>query len=78
MEEDQRRNVFNFRSINQTRSQTPYYPPVTHIQKDMTIHNFDRDIVNVSIGFAQDLMVDRLIGKIKVSMTKKGICNNYK
>ena len=38
----------------------------------MTIHDFNRTMVNVSIGLAQDLMVDRLIGNIRVSMTKKG------
>ena len=38
----------------------------------MYIHNFDISMVNVSIRLSQDLMVDRIIGSIKVSMTKKG------
>ena len=38
----------------------------------MAIHEFYRSMVNVSIGLAQDLVVDRLIGNIRVSMTKKG------
>ena len=62
MEEYQRSNVFNLSSINQLRSQTLCYPPVTHIQDDVAIHDFDIAIVNVSIRIAQDLMVDRLIG----------------
>ena len=35
------------------------------------MHDFDRAMVNVSIGLAQDIIVDRLIGKIRVSMTKR-------
>ena len=38
----------------------------------MDIHEFDRATVNLSIGLAHDLMVDRIIGNIRVSMTKKG------
>ena len=38
----------------------------------MDIHEFYRAMVNVSIGLAQDLMVDRLLGNTRVSMTKKG------
>ena len=38
----------------------------------MFIHDLDRSMVNVSIGSDQDIMVYRLIGNIKVSMTKKG------
>ena len=38
----------------------------------MAIQIFYRLMVNVSIGLSQDLMVDRLIGNIRVSMTKKG------
>ena len=53
-------------------SQTPCAPPVKYIQHDMDIHDFDRELVNVSIRLAQDLMVDRLIGNIRVYMTKKG------
>ena len=53
------------------RSQTPCDPPVTHIQDDIAIHDFDRATLIVSIGLAQDLMVDRLIWNIRVSMTKK-------
>ena len=42
MEEDLRSNVFKLRSINQVRSQTSCAPPVTYIQDDMAIHDFDR------------------------------------
>ena len=72
MEEEQRSNVFNLRWINQVRSQTPCDPPFTYIQDDMDIHDFDREMVNVSIRISQDLMVDRIIWNIRVSMTKEG------
>ena len=38
----------------------------------MAIHYFDVAMVNVSIGLAHYLVVDSLIGNIKLSMTKKG------
>ena len=63
--------MFNLSPINQLRSQTPCAPPVIYIQDDMDIHDFDREMVNVSIGLAQDLMVDRIIGNIRVSMTER-------
>ena len=71
MEEEQRINMFNLRSIDQVRSQTPCYPPVIYIQDDMAIHNFDSAMANVSIGLAQYLMVYRIIGKIRVYTTKR-------
>ena len=39
---------------------------------DMALHEFDRAIVNVSLGLAQDLMVDRLISNIKKKRTRLG------
>ena len=62
----------NLRLINKVRSQTPCDPPVTYIQDDMDIHDFYRAMVNLSIGLAQDLIMDSLIGNIRVSMTKNG------
>ena len=38
----------------------------------MAIHDFDRMMVNVSSGLHKDLMVDRLIGNIRVYITKQG------
>ena len=35
------------------------------------MHDFGRTMVNVSIDLAQDLMVDSLLVKIRVSMPKK-------
>ena len=37
----------------------------------MAIHDFDRAMENVSIGLTQNLMVGRIIGNIRVSMTEK-------
>ena len=63
--------MFNLRLNNQVRNQTPCAPPVTYIQDDMAIHDFDRATVNVSFRLYQDIMVDRLIGNIQVSVTKR-------
>ena len=72
MGEDQRINVFSPRSINQVKSQTPCATPVTYIPDDMAFHYLDRSMVNVSIGLFKDIMLDRIIGNIIVSMTKRG------
>ena len=37
----------------------------------MSSHDFNKAMVNVSIGLDQDLMVYRIIGNIRVSITKK-------
>ena len=68
MGEEEYRNAFNLRLINQERIQTPYAPTVTCIKDDMSIHYFDRAMVIFSIWLAHDLMFDRLIGKTRVSM----------
>ena len=78
MEEEKRSNVLKLRSINQVCSQKPCALPVTYIQDYMAIHDFDRDMVDVSIGLTQGLMVDRLIGKTRVSVTKKVYATIYK
>lgn len=46
--------------------------PYTMVQDDMALYEFDRAIVNVSLGLAHDLMVDRLISNVKVSKTRTG------
>ena len=54
------------------RIQAPCAPPVTYIHYDMAIYDFDIAMMDVSIGLAQYIMADRLIGNIRLSMTKKG------
>ena len=61
IEEEQKINLFKLRPFNKVRIQTPCAPPVTYIQYGMTIHGFDRAMVNVSIGLAHYLIMDRLI-----------------
>ena len=64
--------MFNLRSINEVRIQTPCDTSVTYIQDDISSHDFNTAMVNVSISLARDLMADRLIRNIRVSITKKG------
>ena len=63
--------MFNLRLINEARIQKPCDPPVTYIQDDMAVHDLDRAMVNVSIELAQDILVDRLIENVRVSMKKR-------
>ena len=64
--------MLNFRLINKLRSKKPCVPPVACIQDEMAIHDLYRAMVNNSIVLAHDLIVDRLIGNIRVYITKKG------
>ena len=68
--------MFNLRLINQVRIKIPCDPPATYIQDSMVIHDFYRAMVNVSIELDQDLILDRLIVNIRVSMTSKVYAKN--
>ena len=68
MKEEEKSNMFNLRLINQVRIKTPCDPPDTYIQDAMVIHDFYRAMMNVSIELAQDLILDRIIVNIRVSM----------
>ena len=76
MKREQRNNTFKLRPINKVRSQTPYGPLVTHIQNDMAILESNRAMVNVSTRLSEDLVVCRLIGNTRVSMTRRGYAKN--
>ena len=76
MKREQRNNTFKLRPINKVRSQTPCGPLVTHIQNDMAILESNRAMVNVSTRLSEDLVVCRLIGNTRVSMTRRGYAKN--
>ena len=50
-------------------------PPTIQCKDDSGIHEFDRAMVNFSIGLAQELMVDRLISKVRIKITRGGFAN---
>ena len=73
MEAEKSNNIgLTTRIICQMHGHSPSAPPVTHIQDDLAIHEFDRALADVSLGLAQDLMVDRLISNVRVSSTTQG------
>ena len=43
---------------------------------DLGIHYFDRAMENVSIGLAQELMVEILISKVRVKIKISGFATN--
>ena len=47
-------------------------PPTIYCVYDSVIHEFDIAMANVSIGLAQDLMLDRLISKVRFKITRSG------
>ena len=57
------------RYINTVESRVPCTPPTIQFRDDSVIHDFDRSMENVSIGLSQDLMVDRLISKVRFKRT---------
>ena len=75
MEEEYMTSSNFHRYINIVESRVPCAPPTIHCMDDLVIHEFDREMANVSIGLAQDLMVDRLISNIRVKRTRSGFEN---
>ena len=68
--EDEYRTSSNFHGyINIVESRVPSAHPMIQCRDDSEIHEFDRAMKNVSIGMAQELMVDILISKVRVNRT---------
>ena len=70
MEEEYRTSSTFHRYINIVESRVPCVPPTIQCRDDLVMHDFYRAMVNVSIGMAQDLIVDRLINKVRVKRTR--------
>ena len=64
-------NSLNTRSINMVQSNTPYSPPISELENDTKIHEFDRAMANLSLGLPENLIPARLIGQVQVGMTRK-------
>ncbi len=65
-------NSLATRHVALVQGYAPTATPISYTQDDIAIHDFDRAMVNVSLGLAQDLMVDRLISNVRVSRTRLG------
>ena len=70
MEEEYRTSSNFHLYINITKSRVPCAPTTIQCIYDSGIHEFDRAMENISIGLAQDLMVGRLIIKVRVKRTR--------
>ena len=44
--------------------------PQVLVQDDMSFHDFDRAMVDVSLSLTQDLLLDRLMANVKVKMSE--------
>ena len=72
MEEDYRTSSNFHRYINIVESRVPGAPITIQCRYELRINKFDIAMANVSIGLAQNLMVDRLIRKVRVNRTRSG------
>ena len=71
-EEEYRTNSIFHRYINIVQRRFPCAPPRIKFRDDSGINAFDIAMANVSNGLAQDLMVERLIIKVRVKITGSG------
>ena len=58
--------------INIVKIRIPSAPPTIQCIYDSGVHKFDIEMENVSIGIAQELMVDILIRNVRVVITRSG------
>ena len=62
----------SWRSISVAQSYVPAAPPITQIQDDIAIHEFDRTLASISPGLIPELLVESIICKVKTRMTRTG------
>ena len=70
MEEEYRTSSNFHRCINIAEIRIASAPPNIKCIYDSVLHDFDIEMVNSSIGLAQDLMVYRLISNVRVRITR--------
>ena len=70
MEEEYKTSSNFHQCINIVDSKVPCAPPRIQCRDDSGIHEFDRSMENISVVLAQYLMVDRLISKVRVKITR--------
>ena len=59
----------SWRSISLAQSYVPAAPPITKIQDDIAIHEFDWTLASVSTGLIPELLVESIICKVRTRMT---------
>ena len=72
IEEDYRTSSTFCQYINIVESRVTCAPLTIHCRYDLGIHDFDGSMANVFSGLDQDLVVDRLIRKVRFKRTRCG------
>ena len=72
MEQKYKSSSIFHQCINIVESRVPCAPPTIQCRYNLVIRYFGREMGNVSIGLAQDLMVDILIIRVRIKITKSG------
>ena len=70
MEKEYRTSLNLHQCINIVDRRVPCVPPTIQCRYDSGIHEFDRAMTNFSIGLSQELMLYRLINKVRVNRTR--------
>ena len=59
----------SWRLISVAQSYVSAAPPITQIQDDIAIDEFDRTLASISTGLIPELLVESIICKVKTKMT---------
>ena len=62
----------SWRLISVAQTYVPAAPPITQIQDDITIHEFDRTLASISTGLIPELLAESITCKVKTRMTRTG------
>ena len=76
MEEEYRTSSNFHRCINNVERRVPCTPQTIQCIDDSGIHEFGREIANVSIGLSHYLMMGRLISKVRIKRTRSGFATH--
>ena len=60
----------SWRSISVAQSYVPAAPPITQIQDDIAIQEFDRTLASISTGLIPELLAKSISCEVKTRMTR--------
>ena len=75
MDEEYRTSLNFHQYIDIVENRAPCAPLTIQCRDDSLINEFDRAMSNISIGLAQELMMERLIRKVRVKRKRSGFAN---
>ena len=71
MQAEKQDNI-SWRSISVAQSHVPAAPPITQIQDDVAIHEFDRTLASISTGLIPELLAESITCKVKTRIMRTG------